>query len=142
MQGMSHLEFWKKNLRLTRNQFFNLTSELQPFISPSLLSLNHRTLNADKKLALNLYYLEDTGSLTMTANDFGVAINTASSVSYEVCLEICQNLGLQYICLPKTRAELREKVSEFEAKFGMIQYFGCIDGTHIPIMCSLEKSQD
>ena len=142
MQGMSHLEFWKKNLRLTRNQFFNLTSELQPFISPSLLSLNHRTLNADKKLALNLYYLEDTGSLTMTANDFGVAINTASSVSYEVCLEICQNLGLQYICLPKTRAELREKVSEFEAKFGMIQYFRCVDGTHIPIMCSLEKSQD
>ena len=34
-----------------------------------------------------------------------------------------------------------EKVSEFEAKFGMIQV-GCIDGTHIPIKYPLENSQD
>ena len=46
------------------------------------------------------------------------------------------------IRLPKTREETREKVSEFEAKFGMIQAFGCIDGTHITIKCPLENSQD
>ena len=39
-----------------------------------------------------LYYLKGTGSLIMTANNFGVAINTASSVIY-VSLAICQNLG-------------------------------------------------
>ena len=138
MQRISPLEFWKKNLRLTRNQFFSLTNELEPYISPSLLSPNHRVLNADKKLALTLYYLKDTGSLIMTANNIGVAINTASSVIYEVCLAICQNLGPQF-CLPKTREEIRKKVSEFEAKFGMIQAFGCIDGTHIPIKCPLEN---
>ena len=77
-----------------------------------------------------LYYLKGTGSLTMTANNFGVAINTASSVIYEVCLTICQNLGPQYIRLPKTREEMMEMVSEFEVKFGMIQAFGCIDDTH------------
>ena len=76
----------------------------------------------------------------MTANNFGVAINTASSVIYKVCLVIYQNLGPQCIRLPKTREELREKVSEFKAKFGMIQAFGCIDGTHIPIKCSLKIS--
>ena len=103
MQGISPLQFWKKNLRLTRNQFFNLTNELQPYISPSLLLPNHLALNADKKLAQTLYYLKDKGSLTMTANNFGVAINTVSSVIYEVCLAICQNLGPQYIRLPKTR---------------------------------------
>ena len=85
MQGISPLEFWKKNLRLTRNQVFNLTNELQPYLSPSLLSPNHRSLNTGKKLALTLYYLKDTGSLIMTGNNFGVAINTASSVIYEVC---------------------------------------------------------
>ena len=99
-------------------------------------------MNTDKKLALTLYYLKDTGSLIITANNFGVAINTASSVIYEVCLAICQNLGPQYIRLPKTREEMREKVSEFEAKFGMIQAFGCIDGIHVPIKCPLENSQD
>ena len=29
--------------------------------------------------------------------------------------------------------EMRMKVSEFEAKFGMIQAMGCIDGTHVPL---------
>ena len=70
MQGISPLEFWKKNLRLTRNKFFNLTYELQPYISPILSSPNHRALNADKKLALTSHYLKDTGSLIMTANNF------------------------------------------------------------------------
>ena len=119
-------EFWKKNLHLTRNQFLNLTNELQPYISPSLLSSNHRALNADKKLTLTLYYFRDTGSLIMTANNFRVAI---SAVMYEVYLAISQNLEPQYIRSLKTREEMRE-VSAFEAKFGMIQAFGCIDGTH------------
>ena len=96
-----------------------------------------------KKLAQTLYYLKETGSLIMTANNFGVAINTVSSVIYEVCLAIGQKkLGPQYTRLPKTREGMRERVSEFEAKFVMIQAFGCIDSTHIPIKCPLEKSQD
>ena len=37
---------------------------------------------------------------------------------------------------------MREKVSEFKAKFGMIQAFGCIDGIRVPIKCPLEISQD
>ena len=127
-------------MRLTRNQIFNFTNELQPYISPSLFSPNHQALNADKKLALTLYYLKDTGFLIMTANYFGVAINNASSVIYEVCLAICQNIGPQYIRLSKTREEMREKVSEFEGNFGTIQAFECIDGTHIPIKCPLENS--
>ena len=69
----------------------------------------------------------------MKANNFGVAINTGSYVIYDVCLVICQNLGPQY---------MRENVTKFEAKFGMIQVFECIDGTHIPIKWPLEKSQD
>ena len=78
----------------------------------------------------------------MTANNYGVAISNASSVIYEVCLAIFQNLGPQYIRLPETREEMREKVSEFKVKFGMIQAFGYINGTHIPIKCPLEKSKD
>ena len=78
----------------------------------------------------------------MTTNNFGVAINATSFVIYEVCLAICQNLGPQYIRLPKIREETRENVSEFEPKFGMIQAFGCIDCTHIPIKCPRKNSQD
>ncbi|XP_057302860.1 uncharacterized protein LOC130637023 [Hydractinia symbiolongicarpus] len=35
-----------------------------------------------------------------------------------------------------------EKVGEFEAKFGMTQAFGCIDGTHVQILRPSEHSQD
>lgn len=37
---------------------------------------------------------------------------------------------------------MQETVSEFERKFGIIQAFGCIDGTHIQIKRPRENSQD
>lgn len=37
---------------------------------------------------------------------------------------------------------MREKVAEFEAKYGCIQAFGCVDGTHILIKRPPENSQD
>jgi hypothetical protein len=38
--------------------------------------------------------------------------------------------------------EMREKVSEFELKFGMTQAFGCIDGTHVALKRPPGNSQD
>ena len=83
------------------------------------ISPNYCALNADKKTC-TIYYLKDTESLIMTAKNFGVAVK---SVIYEDCLAICQNLEPQYIFLPQTRGGMREKVSDFEAKFGMMQAF-------------------
>ena len=37
---------------------------------------------------------------------------------------------------------MKEKVFQFEAKYGMVQAFGCIDGTHIHIACPRSNSQD
>ena len=34
------------------------------------------------------------------------------------------------------------KISEFGAKFGMTQAFGCIDGTYIPFKVPTVNSQD
>ena len=44
--------------------------------------------------------------------------------------------------LPQNSDEMREKESQFEITFGMIQAFGCIDCTHIPIKQPLTNSQD
>ena len=35
-----------------------------------------------------------------------------------------------------------QKAAEFESKFGMAQAFGCIDGTHVPLLRPFENSQD
>ena len=78
----------------------------------------------------------------MTANSFGIATNTASAVINKVCNAIVLYVGPKYLHLPKTNQEMKEKISDFETKFGMTQTFGCIDGTHISIACPSEHSHD
>ena len=78
----------------------------------------------------------------MTANAFGIAIPTASVVITEVCTAICKVLGPKYVHFPKSKEEMMKKIAEFEAKFGMVQCCGCIDGTHVPIIRPAEDSQD
>ena len=78
----------------------------------------------------------------MTANAFGVAICTASTVVIEVSTVISKVLRPKYLYLPADIDEMRLKVSEFESKFGMVQAFGCVDGTHIPLLRPVKDPQD
>ena len=132
---------WQRNFRLTRAAFFKLEKDLRPFISPDPSTPNYRAMSAAKKLAITLYYLKDTGSLRMTANTFGIHVCTVSKTIHDVCKAISFKLGPKYIKLPRNQDEMREKVAEFEVKYGCIQAFGCIDGTHIPIKRPPENSQ-
>ena len=91
---------------MTRESFMSLLVVLNPFISPNPSSPNYRAINAEKKLALTLYFLKDTGSLGMTANTFGVAINTTSAVSAEVCGVITKKMGPKYIHLPRSHESM------------------------------------
>jgi len=111
----------------------NQVSELRPYISPNPKSPNHRALSAEKKVAVALYFLKDTGSLRMTANRFGIALNPASAAVSEVCQAISNHVGPECLHLPEDEESMGEKVAEFEAKFGMTQAFGCIDGSHIQL---------
>ena len=78
----------------------------------------------------------------MTANSIGIATNTASAVINEVCNAIVLYVGPKYLHLPKTNQEMKEKITEFETKFGMTQAFGCIGGTHISTVCPSEHYHD
>ena len=140
--GIAPEECWRKNFRMSKNYFINLVSLLRPYISPKQNSPNYRALETDKKVAVTLYFSKDTGSLCMTDNICGIAVNTTSAVIIEIGHAISKYLGPKYLHLPKDQEEMRRKVSKFEAKFGMTQAFGCVDGTHIPIKCPSENSQD
>ena len=101
---------WKKNFRMSRDLFMSVLDEFRPFLTPKPNSHNHRALTADKKLAMTLYYLKDTRSLNMTADSFGVAICTVSSVIYQACHSISTYLGPKYLHLPRNENEIRQKV--------------------------------
>ena len=78
----------------------------------------------------------------MAVNIFGIALSTASKIIHEVCKAVTEHLGLKYVHFPRTEEEMIPKVSEFEIKYGMAQAFGCIDGTHVPILRPIENSQE
>ena len=130
-----HLQVLRKFFCVSYEEFQNLVDEIRPSITPNLLTPNHRALSAEKMVAITLFYF-------MAANTFGVAFNTVSCVIFEVCSTITKHMETKYLHLPKNKDAMREKVSEFEAKYGMVQAFGCVDGTHIPISSPKTSSQD
>ena len=140
--GELSAETWNKNFRISEEEFKKLGDELRPFISPDNSSPNYMAITVEKKLAITLYYLKDTGSLVMTANTFGVALCTVSIHVIEVCRAISRHLGPKYVYLPRNKDEMRQVTSEFEAKFGMPQAFGCVDGTHVEIKRPSSNSQE
>ena len=121
---------------------FELVQYCCPSTLPNPNSPNTRAFTAEKKVTSALYFLKDSGSVNMTANSFGIAINTASSIIFEVSYALPNYLGPTFLHLPKTEDEMRKKLSEFEAKFGMTQAFGCVDDTHIPTSCPSKNSHD
>ena len=80
--------------------------------------------------------------MTMTANTFGIHHCTLSKVVKEVCSVIVTYMVPKLIKLTNSQDEMLSKISEFEAKFGMTQAFGCIEGTHIPLKTPTVNSQD
>ena len=142
INGETLEDTWRKNFRLSREEFMVLLAELKPYVAPDYTSPNYRALSAEKKLAVTLYYLKDTGSLSMTAITFGLAIPTVSDILFQVCKTIAFILGQKYIKLPQNIEEMQRKVAEFEGKYGMVQAFGCIDRTHIASRKPYRNSQD
>ena len=63
---------------------------------------NIRATTTDKKLAVTLWYLRDTGSMKITANLFGIHQSTLCNIATGVCNIICSQRGPKFIYLLKT----------------------------------------
>ena len=100
---------WKKNFRMSKECFLELANELRPFLAPNPDSPNRRALSKEKRLAITLYYLKDTGSLWMTANASGIHQCTASKHIHSVCEVINMILEPKYLHLPRNTGEMRRK---------------------------------
>ena len=65
--------------------FFEILDQVKALLETKPNCPNCRFLSAEKKLAITLCYLKDTGSLGMTANTFGIHYCTVSKTIVEVC---------------------------------------------------------
>ena len=85
-----------------KNVFFEILDEVKTLLDPRPNFPNYRFLLVEKKLAITLSYLKDTGSLWMTANTFGIHQFTVSKTIVEVCKAINAILGPDYLHLPRS----------------------------------------
>lgn len=142
LSGKMSEEEWKKNLRMPKNDFDVLVNLIRPFYKEKSSKIRNDVICLEKRVAMTLYYLKDQGSMTMTANTFGVARCTVGKVLHEICKIITENVGPQLIKFPITKEEVETATSQFSNRFGFPQAIGCIDGTHIPIKQPSENAHD
>jgi len=69
----------------------------------------------------------------VVASLFGVYKSSVHNCVYDVCIAIIKVLGPFYLKMPSV-AEAIALAESVEKVTGMVQFFGAIDGTHIPIL--------
>ncbi len=105
LNGNTHPKEWKKNLRMTKNDFLYLVNLARKDFEPGPNHFRHAS-EPKKKVAMTLYYLKDPRSYLMTCNALGVGKSMLSSVVREVCHAINQRVGPDYLRLCKDGIEM------------------------------------
>ncbi|XP_060854937.1 uncharacterized protein LOC132932573 [Metopolophium dirhodum] len=125
-------EDWLENFRMSKETFQLMCFKLNDFLKPSENAVR-QPLSVEKKVAIALYKLASCAEYRVVASLFGVHKSSVHNCVYDVCIAIITVLGPSYLKMPSVTeaialAESVEKVT------GMVQIFGAIDGTHIPIL--------
>ena len=68
---------------MSKKVFYYLLEKISQHIAPNLLYPNMRATTAEKKLAVTLWYLEDTGLMKITASLFGIHQSTLCNIAIE-----------------------------------------------------------
>ena len=126
------LEEWKENFRMSKQTFDVLCHQLRPFISKKFTQMR-APVSVEAQVAVTLYFLSDGGRMRKTANAFGLASCTVSSIVKRVTQAISEELSGTYLKLPHSEEEVRASAASFFAQHGFPQCIGAVDGTHIPI---------
>ena len=119
-------EWWYDNLRMKRETFAQLCSELQPHLSKKMSHFRTPVAVTLWRLATNVEYR--TISVL-----FGLGISTVCTIVQWICAAIAIHLLPRYICIPSERNP-RTIINVFETLWGFPQVVGAVDGSHIPIL--------
>ena len=129
--------WWKENLRMSRDTFYILCNELRPYVQKeytNMRSVEERVAVTVLKLATNIEYR----SLALL---FGLGRSTVGKIVLKTCNIMATKLLSHYVCFPEG-TKLCEVVEGFEVCWGFPQVAGAIDGTHIPIISPQENPSD
>ncbi len=129
-------EQWYQNFRVTRATFTFVLEEIREQISRRDTTMR-KSIPAERRLALTLYYLASTAEYRTIAHLFGVSTSFVCMCIKDVCDAINERLS-RVIKFPQGE-ELVQVINNYEKKWGMPMCAGAIDGTHIPILAPEES---
>ena len=90
------LEEWKENFHMSKDNFLQLCSLLQPYTERKTTPAR-APIDVERQVVLTLYYLSDEGQIWKTANAFRLSRSSVSVVVQRVTHAFTVYLGPQYI---------------------------------------------
>lgn len=130
---------WVENFRMSKRSFRKLCDLLRS-LAPSENSVRE-PISLETRVAMGLYHLASCGELRLTSNQFGRGKTSAYRHTLRFINAINRYLLKDYICMPDTN-EAKQIAERWASKHYLLQVFGAIDGTHIPIMAPKEGYRD
>ena len=117
-------------LRMRRTTFDRLVHDLRPFIQGQSTHWR-QPIGVEKKIVVTLFKLMHGVSIPLVADKAALGKSTVHDILRQVCSAISTNLG-HLIAWPHGR-RLARVTADFQAKQGMPNCIGAIDGSHVYI---------
>lgn len=133
-------QWWKENLRMNRDTFMILCSELRPYIQRERTRLRE-PVSVEQRVALTIWKLATNVEYRTISNLFGVGISTYSTIVVETCQVLADKLFKKYVHIP-VGDMLKDVMKGVETCWGFPQAVGAIDGSHVPIIWPPESASD
>lgn len=133
---------WFESFKMGKETFKYICEELRQSLAPLPNPLTKRaSVSVEEQVAISIYYMGCCAELRVIAELFGYAKSTVFKCVRRVCKAIVEVLLPVWIRMP-TPDECEQQARLFEAKTGLLQIIGAIDGSQIPITAPKVRHSD
>ena len=122
---------WMENFRVSRETFLFICDRLKGSIGRKNTSFR-KAVSVQQRVAVTLWILATPCEYRTVSHLFGLARSTVCCIVKDTCKAIIKVLLPSYIKFP-VGEKLKETVKGFQDKWGIPQFAGSIDGSHIPV---------
>ncbi|XP_065679801.1 putative nuclease HARBI1 [Hydra vulgaris] len=131
---------WVANIRMSKEAFIYLCSELEIFIKTKDTNFR-KNVSVEQKDAEPCIFFFGSSDIRTISNLFGLGCLTVCQVIQLVTNAIVDNLLKIYIYLPQ-EAEVKEIMKQFEDMSTFPLIVGAVDGCHIRIKAPKKNPED
>ena len=104
-------------------------------------ALDFVTVPVSKRVAVCLWRLAGNSEFRTVSHLFAIGRSTACTITNQVCRAIVRQFLKRYVGSPSGN-RLASVIAKFQQQQGFPQVGGAIDGTHIPMKCPFDYSEE